>query len=129
MLATLLPALAAEPPPGLQACRLAGVEHAAWCGSLQRPLDPGQPAGTQVDIHFAVLPAVARNKKPDPVFFLAGGPGQSAMDLAGQVSRLLARFSNRRDVVLVDQRGTGRSAPLRFDARDERATRPLRELA
>ncbi|WP_425256974.1 alpha/beta hydrolase [Rubrivivax sp. RP6-9] len=120
-----LPAWAAEPPAGLAPCRLAGIEHAAWCGSVQRPLDPAQPAGRQIDVHFAVLPAVARNKKPDPVFLFAGGPGQSAIDLAGSASRLLARLSNRRDIVLVDQRGTGRSAPLH--CADDAPARPLRE--
>jgi len=116
----------AELPAGMTSCRLTGVEHAAWCGSVMRPLDPAQPSGKTIAVHFAVLPAVARNKKPDPVFFFAGGPGQSAIEIAGNVSRLLARFANRRDIVLIDQRGTGRSAPLR--CADEQPTRPLREL-
>ena len=73
---------------------------------------------------MAVLPALARNKRPDPVFFFAGGPGQSAIALAGPVGRLLGRFSNRRDIVLIDQRGTGRSAPLVCDG-DEALQRPL----
>lgn len=106
----------AEPPaPGtvtLKPCRLTGVEHDASCGVLQRPLDPARPDGPRIDLHFAVIPALARNKHPDPVFFFAGGPGQSAMELAGSVSRLLARLANRRDLVFIDQRGTGRSAPL-----------------
>ena len=93
-------------------CRLQGVEHEALCGSVSRALDPAQPEGLRIEVHFAVLPALARNKKPDPVFFLAGGPGQSAIGLAGPLSRMLARFGQRRDIVLVDQRGTGRSAPL-----------------
>jgi len=97
---------------GLTSCRLPGVEHEAWCGQLRRLLDPAVPLGTAFDLHFAVLPALARNRKPDPVFFFAGGPGQSAVDLAPQISRLMSRLGNRRDVVLVDQRGTGRSAPL-----------------
>lgn len=95
---------------------------------LKRPLDPARADGPAIDLHFAVLPAVARQKKPDPVFFLAGGPGQSAVELAGQVQRLLARFTYRRDIVLVDQRGTGRSAPLTCD--DEADLRqPLAEAA
>lgn len=102
-------------PAATQACRLSGVEHEAQCGVVQRPLDPSRPDGPRIDVHFAVLPALARNKLPDPVFFLAGGPGQSAIGLAGPLSRQLARLSNRRDIVLVDQRGTGRSAPLVCD--------------
>ena len=108
-------ALAAESRPGLQTCRLPGVTHDAFCGVLRRPLDPAQPQGRQIDLHYAVLPALARNRKPDPVLFFAGGPGQSAMTLAGPVGRMLTRLSNRRDVVLIDQRGTGRSAPLFCD--------------
>ncbi|MFO1271519.1 MAG: alpha/beta fold hydrolase [Rubrivivax sp.] len=119
---------AAEPPAGLAACRLNGVEHEAWCGSVERPLDPAQPAGPRIQVHFAVLPALARNRKPDPVFFLAGGPGQSAIALAGAAGRMLGRFSNRRDVVLVDLRGTGRSAPLACDDEDD-PRRPLAESA
>ena len=99
-------------------CRLRGVEHEALCGRVQRALDPAQPNATQIAVHYAVLPALARNKRPDPVFFFAGGPGQSAIDIAPQVAALLARFANRRDIVLIDQRGTGRSAPLLCDADD-----------
>jgi pimeloyl-ACP methyl ester carboxylesterase len=117
---------AADAPPGTQRCRLAGVETDAWCGVLKRPLDPAQPQGRQIDLHFAVLPARARNKLPDPVFFFAGGPGQSAISLAGSVGPLMSRVLNRRDVVLIDQRGTGRSAPLKCE--DDLPTRPLADL-
>ena len=103
---------AAESRPGLKPCRLQGIEHEALCGVLQRPLDAAQPGGKQIDIHYAVLPALARNRLPDPVMFFAGGPGQSAIDLAGSVARLLTRLAYRRDIILIDQRGTGRSAPL-----------------
>ena len=109
------PATAAEARSGLTPCRIAGVEHGALCGSLRRALNPAEPDGTVIDVHFAVLPALARNRKPDPVFFFAGGPGQSALELAGSVSRLLSRLGTRRDLVLIDQRGTGQSAPLRCE--------------
>jgi pimeloyl-ACP methyl ester carboxylesterase len=116
-----LPSWAADLAP----CRLRGVEHEALCGRIDRPLDPARPRGSTIELHFAVLPALARNKRPDPVFFFAGGPGQSAIALAPQVAALLARLSNRRDIVLVDQRGTGRSAPLVCDSPSP--TRPLAE--
>lgn len=117
--APCLPVHATELAP----CWLQGVAHPALCGSVSRALDPAQPQGTHFDLHFAVLPALARHKKPDPVFFIAGGPGQSAVALAGPISGMLARFGNRRDIVLVDQRGTGRSAPLR--CADDAAELPL----
>ncbi len=119
------PTLAAEGAGGLKPCRLQAVETEAMCGSVRRPLDPAQPDGPAIDVHYAVLPSLAQNKRADPVFFFAGGPGQSAIDLAGSVSRLLGRVSNRRDIVLIDQRGTGRSAPLK--CLDESPMRPLRE--
>ena len=109
------PVQAAEARAGLKPCRVQGVTHDALCGVLRRPLDPAQPQGTQIDVHYAVLPALARNPLPDPVFFFAGGPGQSAQSLGGHISRLLARLGNRRDVVLIDQRGTGKTAPLYCD--------------
>ncbi len=122
LVAAAPPALAA-PPLSLEPCRLRGVEHDALCGVLQRPLNPAEPQGKTIEVHVAVLPALARNKKPDPVFLLAGGPGQSAIGLAASAERLFARLLNRRDVVLVDQRGVGRSAPLVCD--DESPTAPI----
>jgi pimeloyl-ACP methyl ester carboxylesterase len=55
---------------------------------------------------------MARRKFADPVFLLAGGPGQSAVAVAAPTMALFARLNNRRDIVFVDQRGTGGSAPL-----------------
>lgn len=104
-------ASAATPEP----CRVAGIRHEVLCGQLQRPLDPARPEGVKIAVHYVVVPALARRKLPDPLFLLAGGPGQSATALAGSVSPLFARLNNRRDLVLVDQRGTGRSAPLECD--------------
>jgi hypothetical protein len=109
----------------LHTCRLKDVEVDARCGVLRRPLDPARPQGVQIDLHVAVLPAIARRRLPDPVVFIAGGPGQSAISLAGPVSQLMTRELNRRDVILVDQRGTGQSAPLRCD--DDKPTRTLAE--
>ncbi|MEO7850999.1 MAG: alpha/beta fold hydrolase, partial [Rubrivivax sp.] len=123
LLAGMAPAAADTLASITHSCRLPGVEHEARCGELTRPLDLSQPGGTTIQLHFAVLPALARNHKPDPVFFIAGGPGQSAIELAGPIGRLLGRMGTRRDIVLVDQRGTGRSAPLLCEA--QAPTAPL----
>ena len=96
----------------LSECRLPGLRHSVLCGVVQRPLDPARPAGAQIDVHYVVVPAMARRKLPDPVFMLAGGPGQSAIDIAPATLALFSRLNNRRDIVYVDKRGTGRSAPL-----------------
>ena len=112
--------------PQLSACHVPGIRNSVLCSVVRRPLDPAQPNGVQIDVHYVVAPALARRKLPDPVFMLAGGPGQSAISLAPQALALLARLNNRRDIVFVDQRGTGRSAPLVCD--DNRRA-PLAELA
>ena len=101
-------------------CRLHDLPHAALCGTLRRALDPARPQGVQIDVHYAVLPALARRKAADAVVFFAGGPGQSAIDLAGALAARYARLGQRRDLVFVDLRGTGRSAPLRCADDDER---------
>jgi pimeloyl-ACP methyl ester carboxylesterase len=105
----------ATPPLAFHSCRLAGFDHDAMCGVLQRPLDPARPAGPQIGLHVLVIPAIARQKQPDPIFFFAGGPGQSAIGLAGTIERFVTRLGARRDLVLIDQRGTGHSAPLQCD--------------
>ncbi|MFO1252304.1 MAG: hypothetical protein U1E77_14490 [Inhella sp.] len=115
VLAALLSAVplaaAAAPTIELQALPAQRRGHQVQCGQLQRPLDPTQPQGKTIDLHVVVVPALARNKLPDPVVFLAGGPGQSAVKLMPMLTGRLARLQ-RRDLVFVDQRGTGKSAPL-----------------
>jgi pimeloyl-ACP methyl ester carboxylesterase len=102
----------AEP---LSECRVSGIRNSVMCGVVQRALDPARPDGVKIDVHYVVVPAMARRKLPDPVFMLAGGPGQSAIALAPTVLPLFSRVNNRRDIVFVDQRGTGKSAPLECD--------------
>lgn len=111
-------ALAADGGPSmLSACRVEGVATEVQCGSVRRPLDPARPDGPAIDVHVVVVPALARNKLPDPVLLLAGGPGQSAIGLTSTVLPRLSRLNYRRDLVFIDQRGTGRSAAL--DCPDE----------
>jgi pimeloyl-ACP methyl ester carboxylesterase len=106
---------ASSPAPSSSAladCHVAGIRNGVLCGTLQRPLDPARPQGTTIPIRYVVVPAMARRKFPDPVFLLAGGPGQSAIAVAASTMALFSRLNNRRDIVFVDQRGTGGSAPL-----------------
>ena len=106
---------AATAGPLLSPCRVEGVATEVQCGRLQRPLDPARAQGPQIEVKFVVVPAMARNKLPDPVLILAGGPGQSASALVGTMLQRFSRLNNRRDLVFVDQRGTGGSAPLQCD--------------
>ena len=108
-----LPLAAAEQAgPSLEACRLKGIARELRCGRIEVPENPDAASGRRITVHFAVQPAVARDKLPDPLFVFAGGPGQSAMRVAGSLQPLLASLNARRDLVFIDQRGTGRSNPL-----------------
>jgi len=122
LLLLLPPPLQAQP---LQACRLKGIERAVQCGQVEMPENPDTPTGRRLTIHFAVVPALAKNKAPDPLFVFAGGPGQAAMQVAGPLQPVLAQINARRDIVYVDQRGTGRSNALECDR--PRRTLPLAE--
>jgi pimeloyl-ACP methyl ester carboxylesterase len=88
------------------------VTVSALCGTLAVPEDRAQPGGRSITLAVAIVPSRSKQPKPDPVFMLAGGPGQSAREgfpsLAGAFRELL----REREVVLVDQRGTGGSNPI-----------------
>ncbi len=71
------------------------------------------------------MPALAASPRPDPLFLLVGGPGQAATEAGARLAETLRDVLEKRDIVLVDQRGTGQSNPL--DCETDRA-QPLREL-
>ena len=96
----------------LEECRLPHLSSAARCGVVTVPEDRTRPGGRTIGIHVALLAANTLTPKADPFVILAGGPGQAASELAVFAARL-NEIRRTRDVVLVDQRGTGRSAPLK----------------
>jgi pimeloyl-ACP methyl ester carboxylesterase len=95
----------------LSACRLPNLPTAAQCGTLEVPENRAQPDGRKIRLFVAVLPANTLTPREDPLVILAGGPGQAASYL-GPFAARLTELRRTRDVVLVDQRGTGRSSPL-----------------
>lgn len=121
MAATLLllaaaPALAQAPAPVRPAgtpCHVPGVTDRAACHAIAVPLDRTDPGnGRTVELHVAVLPARAPKPAESALFLLAGGPGQAATEYGALVSRFLEGVRETRDIVLMDQRGTGRSGGL-----------------
>jgi pimeloyl-ACP methyl ester carboxylesterase len=107
----------------LHACRL---EHplrlasiAARCGVLKVPEDRTEPGGATIDLSVAVVPALNRRAAAAALFLLAGGPGQGATAMYTSYAAAFARVNRNHDIVLVDQRGTGRSAPLFCDYPDD----------
>ena len=85
---------------------------AAHCASLSVPLYRDRPDGEQIELAIAWLPSRARKPQPDPVVLLAGGPGQSALEVYPRVAGVFELLRSQRAVLLVDQRGTGKSAKL-----------------
>jgi pimeloyl-ACP methyl ester carboxylesterase len=102
---------AGERAIALAECRLPKVALSAQCGTLIVPEDRAKPSGRSIGIAVALLPANTLNPRPDPLFLIAGGPGQAASHLGPLAARLVGVRKDR-DIVLVDQRGTGRSSPL-----------------
>jgi pimeloyl-ACP methyl ester carboxylesterase len=85
----------------------------AQCTTLQVPENPKDPQGRKISLRIGWIPAQQdAAAEPDPVFMLAGGPGQSALDSYPQVQPAFAEIVKKRHVILVDQRGTGGSNPL-----------------
>jgi len=101
---------------GLNKCELSAfggrITASARCGTLSVPENPGAPDGRQLELAFAVLPARASTALPDPVAFLAGGPGQSARDMLPLMRGPLNELNRKRDLIFLDQRGTGGSNAL-----------------
>ncbi len=89
-----------------------GVETAAEMGRLSVPADRADPGSGTVDLAFVRLPSTAE-ATGSPIVFLAGGPGVPGI-VMGQVPPYRALFERLRgiaDVILLDQRGTGRTTP------------------
>lgn len=82
----------------------------AACTTLEVPENPDEPNGPTLELFVARIPALASVPLPDPLVLIAGGPGQSTVDLYLQLRNAFAGVLARRDIVLLDQRGTGRSA-------------------
>ncbi|QRK10135.1 alpha/beta fold hydrolase [Archangium violaceum] len=96
----------------LTPCRLEGAGRQGLCGTYEVWEDRAAKKGRKVPLKVVVVPALAASPEPDPLVLLAGGPGQGAAKLAGQMVPLLERVQRNRDLVFVDQRGTGDSRPL-----------------
>ncbi len=105
--------LAVRPSPwrsGFSSCTYGGYVS-AWCATVAVPADPSRPAGPTLDLHVAVLPATTHPSQ-GAFFYLEGGPGGAATEAAVEVNYLFAEVGRDRDIVMVDQRGMGRSTPL-----------------
>ena len=84
----------------------------ARCGTLERNLDPDDPASPSIELRVVVVPAINLKPEPDPVVPIAGGPGQGSVEFYAGWANAFGHLRRDRDILLVDQRGTGGSARL-----------------
>jgi pimeloyl-ACP methyl ester carboxylesterase len=113
----------------LATCRLPSVESDAQCGTLEVWENRATRQGRRININVAVIPARLRSREPDPIVLFAGGPGQSAVALAAQVMPIFTKLNDTRDILLVDQRGTGQSNPLDCDDDEDQPLQSMFEDA
>jgi pimeloyl-ACP methyl ester carboxylesterase len=106
-------ARAGAAPLTLAPCEVAGLAPGeARCGTYEVFEDRGGGRGRKVPLRVVVVPAKESPREPDPLVYLAGGPGDSATAAAGFGTHAYADLRRRRDLVFIDLRGTGESAGL-----------------
>jgi pimeloyl-ACP methyl ester carboxylesterase len=105
----------------LTPCEVKGLGWDTSCGRYEVYEDRKAGTGRKIALNVVVLPARRRPAAPDALFLLAGGPGQSIVKAAAGLT-FLSRLRETRDIVLVDQRGTGGSGALTCPAAEGSAT-------
>jgi pimeloyl-ACP methyl ester carboxylesterase len=111
-------ALAAEtamPAPKLElrpCTGIPGLPPEARCGTYEVWENRAAKSGRKIPLRVLVLPATGPDRLPDPFVFFSGGPGDSNVDAASWLAEELGALRKRRDILLVDFRGTGGSGGL-----------------
>jgi len=119
--ADAMPEKASKSTLELKPCQIPQVKGDAKCGALEVFENRATKKGRKIPIHIVVLPATGQKREPDPLFYFAGGPGSAATEDASGIAQAFAPIHEHRDLVFVDQRGTGQSNPLNcvlFDPKD-----------
>ena len=123
LLLLLLGAAGASAQIALEDCRISAgpgsPSIAARCGEFERPLNPEQPDGDTITLKVAVVPSLSLEPAPDAFVPIAGGPGASSIRFYAAWAHAFGRVQQDRDILLVDQRGTGESAPMTCEAEDD----------
>lgn len=103
------------PPLQLAPCKVPGVPFEARCGTLEVWENRRAGSGRKIPLKIVVLPATSKDRAEDAFVFLHGGPGSAATTAAPMMVMQFAEINRTRDVLLVDQRGTGGSHSLDLD--------------
>jgi pimeloyl-ACP methyl ester carboxylesterase len=102
----------------LQPCNVSALPEEARCGAYEVYEDRAAQSGRKIPLNIIVVPALSATPAPDPLFWLEGGPGGAATNVAYAARTFLSGVRKTRDLVFVDQRGTGKSNPLQCDVGD-----------
>lgn len=89
--------------------------YGAECGELAVKENPADPNSADITLSILRLPAISPVASADPLFLIQGGPGGSSIEMASQLHWFFNDVRKNRDLVFVDQRGTGKSNPLSCD--------------
>jgi pimeloyl-ACP methyl ester carboxylesterase len=95
----------------LNDCEIQGLGKAK-CGTLAVYENRATKKGRMISLNIVVLPATGEKREPDPLVYFAGGPGSAATEDALGFAPEFAKLREHRDLLFVDQRGTGKSHPL-----------------
>lgn len=99
--------------PEVTPCFIDGFRERVACYEAEMPIDYADPGAGTLTLGYVIIPARSRDGAADPLFVLAGGPGQAASEYGALANIAFGDVLAKRDLVLIDQRGTGRSMPLR----------------
>lgn len=110
-------------PLALTDCRISAgpgfPSMKARCGTLERPLDPSDDTAGTIQLRVAVIPALDLVPEPDPLVPIAGGPGQGTVEFYAAYANAFEHVRRSRDILLIDQRGTGESSRMDCPVDDE----------
>lgn len=96
----------------LRPCEPRDIRGPARCGTFEVFENRATRKGRKISLNIVVLPATGDKREPDPFFYFAGGPGSGASEDAPGIAQAFAKIRENRDLVFVDQRGTGQSHVL-----------------
>jgi pimeloyl-ACP methyl ester carboxylesterase len=99
----------------LKPCKVEGIKEEVLCGTMPVWENRTTKSGRKIDLYMVVLPALSATPAPDPVFYLSGGPGYGSAGAAAGMAEFLSEVRKQRDIVLLDQRGIGKSHGLYCD--------------
>jgi pimeloyl-ACP methyl ester carboxylesterase len=104
-----------EPVPGPIRWTVCPEDERVQCGTMLVPVDWTVPLGPQIEIQLARSPATEPARRIGTLMVNPGGPGVSAMNLALDHEFFAPEVRRRFDIVGIDPRGVGRSAPILCD--------------